>query len=154
MKLKKILATLFFMAFTIGVSAQSNQFSLGANILTSAGLSAKYGLTNNTALTGVLGFSLNQSNSHASLQGNYIIYGSGEALNVEQGLLRFYYGPGFNLFLIKHGETGIGGRLPLGLEYDFGDLPLEVYVDLAPTLDVYPSTSFYLGGSLGLRYIF
>ncbi len=154
MKFKNIIAVVFIMAFAVNVNAQSNQFSLGANILTSTGLSAKYGLTNNTALTGMLGFSLYSNSGAVYLQGNYNKYGSIDAFDVESGLLRYYYGGGVNVTMGNNGNAGIGGRIPLGLEYILEGAPLEIYMDLAPTLDVLPNTHFYLGGSLGLRYIF
>jgi hypothetical protein len=56
----------------------------------------------------------------------------------------------------------IGVRVPIGLSFDFNNVPLDIFVQLVPTADVFfaaPSTydrHFYLiiDGSVGIRYYF
>ena len=51
-------------------------------------------------------------------------------------------------------DNGIGIRLPLGIEYALQDQPLELYMDMAPTINIEPSSAFFLSSSMGVRYFF
>lgn len=69
--------------------------------------------------------------------------------NFESGLV-WYWGLGARLQLAD--EARLGPRLPVGLLYpDAG--PFEVFVEVAPTLDLTPETAFRANGGLGLRWV-
>jgi hypothetical protein len=42
----------------------------------------------------------------------------------------------------------------VGLSYEFDGAPLDVFLEVVPTLDLIPGTAFDLGAGLGLRYYF
>lgn len=48
----------------------------------------------------------------------------------------------------------VGARVPFGLDFTFDDMPLEIFAELALTLDILPETDFDLGIALGGRYFF
>jgi hypothetical protein len=65
----------------------------------------------------------------------------------------YYVGIGARLKATE-GDSRIGVRVPLGLDYVFDDTPIDIFFEIAPILDLAPSTDFRLNGSLGLRYFF
>ena len=71
---------------------------------------------------------------------------------VTEGELLFYYGLGGRL---EAGDNSrLGGRLPLGLEYFFADVPLQGFIEIVPLLDLLPKTAFRFQGGIGIRYLF
>lgn len=155
MNFKRVLATIFFVALAVSVNAQSQGFAVGAHFFSPTGVSAKYTLTESTAITGVVGFLLSDYFSNSfTLQANFIKNGERDQFSLESGLLRSYFGAGLNLIFEEGSDPGFGLRVPLGVEYGIADQPLEIYMDIAPTLDIKPNTSFYLSSSMGIRYFF
>jgi len=73
-------------------------------------------------------------------------------LELENGTMPLYYGIGLNAHLSKNSALGI--RVPLGINYIFSNAPLDMFFELAPTINVLPSTQFYLNGGIGIRYFF
>ncbi|MFZ1947286.1 MAG: DUF3996 domain-containing protein [bacterium] len=77
------------------------------------------------------------------------------------GLL-FYFGVGGRIKLIDEDEgrgkrddgDRIGVRFPLGLDYLFAKSHLEVFMEIAPILDLAPESDFEINGGVGLRYYF
>jgi hypothetical protein len=67
----------------------------------------------------------------------------------------FYYGwllgpyapPWFGIF-------SLGGRVPVGLDLALNELPLSFYIELAPSLLVWPALGIGLGGAIGIRFYF
>ncbi len=52
-------------------------------------------------------------------------------------------------------EPGIMGvRIPVGIEFWPRGIPLDVFMEVAPILDVVPSTTGSLNGGVGIRYFF
>ena len=68
------------------------------------------------------------------------------------GELPFYFGVGGKINL--HQEPQLGVRVPVGVSYIFESAPVDVFLELAPGIGLYPSTSFDFGGGIGLRYYF
>ncbi|HEY1101747.1 MAG TPA: DUF3996 domain-containing protein [Myxococcota bacterium] len=83
--------------------------------------------------------------------------------------LTFYGGPGIYAQFFGNGYgygyrgnpyyagvdfLGFGLRLPFGLSMSFDAAPLEIYLELDPTLSVFPYVGFGVGGSLGFRFHF
>ena len=66
----------------------------------------------------------------------------------------FYHGYGVRV--INEGgvneKTALGMRLPFGVSYLMDDPPLDVFAELAPRVNVTPSTNFGLDVMLGVRY--
>ena len=71
-------------------------------------------------------------------------------LDVDAGTLLWFAGIGPRIYIGN--EVGIGMRIPVGLVYDIDDVPLEVFLELAPGLNLFPSTVFNFGGGIGVRY--
>ncbi len=54
----------------------------------------------------------------------------------------------------KSGEFGLGIRVPLGVEWIPREVPIGVFLEVAPGLAVAPATSSFIQGGLGIRYYF
>ncbi len=154
MTIKKILIAGLFTLITFSVQAQNKGFALGAQLFSPTGVSAKYTLSESSSITGMTTFNLNEFNDSFTLQANFVLNGARDQFSLESGLLRSYYGLGLNLVFQEFGDTNIGIRVPIGIEYALEDQPLEIYMDVAPTLNAQPNTAFYFGSSMGVRYFF
>ena len=52
----------------------------------------------------------------------------------------------------KEGELGL--RIPLGLYHKFKENLFDLFIELAPTLNLVPKTDFEIGAALAVRYLF
>lgn len=154
MKFKTILTFTTLLIATSSLKAQNEGFAIGAQLLSPTGISAKATLSEKASLTGVLGFNINEFNTNVSLQTNLILNGNKDTFKIESGILRGYYGIGLNLVFNENTNTGIGIRIPVGIEYGLQDQPFEIYMDIAPTINIEPSSAFFLSSSMGFRYFF
>ena len=75
-------------------------------------------------------------------------------LKVPHGDLPVYYGIGARVLDRDNRKTRAGIRIPLGLDYQLYRLPLSLFIEVAPRLDLTPDTDFELEGALGVRYRF
>ncbi len=57
------------------------------------------------------------------------------------------YGPGPMPF-------SVGGRIPLGLSLAFNEVPVEVFVELVPSVALFPGIGVFGQGGLGARFYF
>lgn len=160
--LKKFLWRLFFAVFVLGhlVQAQDRGFGLGIVVGEPTGISLKSWQGRTTALDAALAWSF-AGNDFVQLHGDYLSHNF-SLLKVEQGQLPFYYGIGGRIKLInidnKRGDrddkTRIGVRIPLGLAYLFEKVPLDLFIEVVPILDLVPETAFDLNAAIGVRYFF
>ncbi len=77
--------------------------------------------------------------------------------------LELFIGAGVGLHSFEHDhrpgndeerENSLEVRVPVGLEYIFNQVPLGIFIELAPALELVPDIDFHLRGGLGLRYYF
>jgi hypothetical protein len=73
-----------------------------------------------------------------------------EQINVDVVQLLFFVGVGPKVYLSDIPVVGV--RVPVGLFYNFPDLPLEAFLEIAPGINVIPATQFDVMGAIGLRY--
>lgn len=145
---------LLFLAVSITGILTSNIYAqdrpanseLGIIIGEPTGLSAKFWTGGVTAFDLGLAWSFSgQGSMH--IHGDYLLHSYFE--NPDLGL---YYGLGARLLMRDDPRVGI--RIPLGLQYIIPDSRLGLFFELAPMLDLVPSSSFDVNGGLGLRFFF
>lgn len=73
-------------------------------------------------------------------------------MDEEYGSFTFHYGIGPRVELKDDPRVGI--RFPFGLSYYFARIPLELFLEVAPVLDLLPATTFAANAGLGIRYYF
>lgn len=72
--------------------------------------------------------------------------------DIDAGRLAFYYGVGGRIIFSSDATAGV--RFPLGLNYVFRNVPLDIFVEAVPIFDFTPDTEFAGNGAVGIRYYF
>ncbi len=75
-----------------------------------------------------------------------------DELDIDEGDLLFFVGLGLKLRVGQ--QLNLGVRIPLGLVYEFDGVPLEVFLEIAPVMDLFPAVAANAGGGIGIRYRF
>ncbi|MBK6832370.1 MAG: hypothetical protein IPG92_17265 [Flavobacteriales bacterium] len=164
MKKKLLFVALVALAFT--TKGQGSGFGAGIMLGSPTGLSAKYWISGDRAIDGGLAWGVWRG-SYIHLHADYLFHNM-ELLKVAKGKLPLYYGPGLRMRSWSGGRywhkgewrdydgsyVDLGVRFPVGLAYLFDGAPVDVFVELVPTLDLIPATSFDLDAAIGARYWF
>ena len=145
-------ALLLVVVVACGVSsAYGGSFGLGIILGEPTGISFKQWVSTRHAFAGAAAWSFgNVSAFHVHL--DYLYHGP-LGVGIESGGFLYYVGIGGRLKAVED-DSRIGVRVPLGLNYVFDDAPIDLFFEIAPILDVVPSTDFRMNGSLGIRYFF
>lgn len=109
------------------------------------GISFKFWQSGSTAIDGAIAWSLGRNES-VHVHANYLFHNN---LEVDQGVLLFYYGPGIKVVFADDPRVGV--RFPIGTQYIIDSTRLSLFFEIAPTFDLAPSTSFGVDGGLGVR---
>jgi hypothetical protein len=131
---------------------QRGDFGLGAIVGEPTGVSAKWWLTDRTAIDAAAAWSFGGRDSF-HLHGDYLFH-MFDVFPVEKGEMPFYFGVGGRVKFREDDRDRVGVRGPVGVAYRFADLPLELFAEVAPVLDVAPRTRLDLNGGIGIRYYF
>lgn len=156
-------ALLFSLTLTQPIAAQPTGIGVGAQIAASnsggaapVGLNAKVWLDNRQAVTGATSLLFAEDDlgplSFWILEANYLFHNF-EPLSVEEGDLGLYVGPGVQL-LAREGSDDFAFRAPIGLNYLFDTAPADVFIEVAPTLQITDPTMLRFDGAIGFRYYF
>ncbi len=163
--MKYVLSILVFL-YALGSKAQSSGFGAGIILGEPTGISVKGWISGDRAIDGALAWSL-RSGSYFSLHADYLFHNM-DLISISKGRLPLYYGPGARLRswtgnrYWDHGRwhdydgsrASFGIRFPVGLDYLPDKAPVDVFLEVAPSLDLLPSTSFDVGAAIGARYWF
>ena len=131
--------------------AQQKGFGLGVVLGEPTGISAKFWLTPGTALDFGLGYSFTSSNSVFDFYADYVFHSSDMINSTENFVV--YYGPGARL-KIKESTSRLGVRGVIGILWLPRGTNFDVFVEVAPILDIIPATKFDFSGGIGGRYFF
>jgi hypothetical protein len=148
--MKKLILISIVALFSVGLFAQGSGFGLGAVFGEPTGLSAKVWTSENTAVDGAVAWSF-IGTGWLHLHADFLVHNY-DLIDVSEGKLPLYFGLG--AFINLASELGLGIRIPIGLSYQFDGAPLEIFAEIAPGLSLLPSTDFYFGGGIGVRYYF
>jgi hypothetical protein len=141
-------------------------FGLGLMLGAPSGLSGKYFLTASTAIDFGIGIIRYRPfdrgrDGNVHIHADYLLHPLSLA-STEPFELPLYFGLGARAldFDDDEGDEGfaIGVRAPLGVAFDFNNVPLDVFVELALVLDFFVSyrdnIGFDFNGAAGVRYYF
>jgi len=135
-----------------GASTGPGDFGLGITAGEPTGVSLKFWSGSRTALDVAVGWSLDESEwvyAHA----DYLWHRYD--LEIEfPGALPFYVGAGARVLLHEGDESRVGLRVPIGLDYLTDDRRFDLFLEVAPVVDLVPDTEFTLTGGIGARYYF
>ena len=148
---KKLIAILSMLIIFYGKSsAQESGFGVGLMVGEPTGVSGKYWMSPVSAIDGALGWSFGKTNWF-QLHGDYLVHNYG-IINVGKGKLPVYYGVGARMIFSTANRVGIRGVA--GLDYLFQSDPLDIFLEIAPILDLAPEIEFDFNAAIGIRYYF
>lgn len=136
-----------------GETAQEGQFGLGVIAGEPTGPCFKLWTSQRTAIDGAAAWSF-AKNAGIHLHADYLVHVS-DLVEVESGRLLLYYGIGGRIrFADGDRDDNIGVRIPVGVAYLVEEVPLDVFFEIVPILDLAPDTDLDFNAALGVRYFF
>jgi len=166
---KMILVILIFLTTVIAfkdfklLAGDGGEFGAGIIIGEPTGLSFKYWLDgdNKNAVDGAIAWSLD-NNKFFQIHADYLFHNY-RMFKIKKGKLGFYFGGGARIKIRNDNndindkdkdDTRLGLRIPFGLDYVFSNVPIDIFLEIVPVMDLIPSTDFNLNASIGTRYFF
>lgn len=121
------------------------------------GVNVKAWISDRQAVSGASSFFIGGTDESAPsywlLQGDYLFHNFNE-LEVGEGLLALYVGAGAQFTVIEDTRNQFAVRAPLGVNYLLGSAPIDVFVEVAPTLRITDPSALRFDGAIGFRYFF
>ena len=146
-----IILTAAVLMFINSISySQDHGFGIGIMIGEPTGLSAKYWLNEDNAVDFGLAYSFVRSNSALSLHADYL-YHTFDLINSNYSM-PVYFGYGVRLRLVHNADNALGARGVIGVCWMSNKSPFDVFLEVAPVFNLFPSTSLNLDAALGARY--
>lgn len=134
-------------------------FGLGVMIGAPTAISGKYFLSRDTALDFGIGTYYQYRGDGLHIHGDFLWHPVVIA-KADAFWLPLYFGIGARFFDHRNNHVHIGPRVPVGISFDFQNVPLDVFLELAFAFDVIiidrPNNDFRadVGLALGIRYWF
>ncbi len=134
----------------------ANSFGIGLVAGEPTGISWKLWTDKDKAWDGALAWSF-IDNGYLRAHVDHLWHDN-NALEVEKGLLPIYYGIGGTIWAGDRTQYdkhfNFGARGIIGMEYIFSEAPVDIFIELAPTLNLIPETGLDLQGGIGVRFFF
>ena len=144
--MKKILIVLL-VALSLNLIAKESKFGVGIILGEPTGISAKLWQNEQIAYDVGVAWSIQDNESiHIHLD---IVTHNFSLIN---SIFPIYYGIGGRVLVNDDPKLGI--RVPIGIGYNLNSMPVDLFFEIVPTLDLLPSTGFGLSGAIGARYFF
>ena len=148
------LAALFCFVTPAQAHAQAGEtFGLGLILGDPNGLSFKTGLDGGLQIDGALGFSIFDDPEFLQVHADFLWQNQLKSFDKAQMDWYFGVGPKLAAFL-DGGDIWLGARAPLGLDFLFTNVPLDLFVEIAAGLWIIQDVDFDLDAAVGLRYWF
>lgn len=142
--------------------AEPNGFGVGVMVGEPTGVTAKKWLDATRAIDGAAAWSLSGEDAF-SFHADYLWHRFGVVTNPSPEIA-IHYGIGARVQFREdddngngHGEDDddtAGVRIPVGLTYLMKENPLEVFMELAPVIDLVPDTDADFEAAIGIRFYF
>lgn len=158
--MKKIVMLLIVSVFQMLLapgSPKAQQYEYGAGIMLGepTGLNGKLWWNDNLAFDAGLAWSFS-GGTEVSIHGDVLIHNWNilrEAFGITGGTeLPLYYGFGGRLKAANKSVLGI--RFPIGAALILGDFPFDIFMEIAPIMDVAPKTALRGHAAVGFRFWF
>jgi hypothetical protein len=150
MKRTSTIVLLIMLLYISSLVAQDKNFGLGIILGEPTGLSGKQWIGETTAIDGSLAWSFGKKDA-LHIHADFLVHHY-NLLKVTKGKLPIYYGIGGRIKLEE--DSKIGVRIPVGLDYQIEDAPLDIFIELVPLLELIPGTEFGMNGAIGVRFFF
>lgn len=129
-------------------AAQMPAYGLGLVLGEPTGVSGKMWLNRYSAIDAVVGFSFARETAF-NLQLSYLVH-KYDVIDPDGGVAPIYVGVGARLK--TENEMRFGFRVPVGVEFIFDDVPMDLFFEAAPILDVAPEVTFSFSVAIGFRF--
>lgn len=146
-----VVALLLITAPEDGVGA--SRVGVGVMAGEPTGLTLKVWGSSQQAFDGAAGWSLGEG-GWVYLHGDYLWHRYELDPEDFKGSVPYYFGVGCRVLLHEGDDFRLGVRFPIGLDYLFESGRFDVFIEVAPVLDLVPETDFDLSGGLGARFYF
>ena len=128
--------------------SQSKGFGVGVILGEPTGISLKNWISQSTAFDAGIAWGFGRKGA-LHVHADYLIH-EYEVIKTNHGRLPIYYGVGGRILL--SGDSRVGVRGVVGLDYMFESIPLDIFFEVVPIFDLVPRTSFSFNAGLGCRY--
>lgn len=135
------------------VRAQDLPFGAGASVGSLTGVTVKYWMNNQYALATGLTFNLADEASSVTLQADWLVH-QAQPVDLEEGRLASYAGVGGSATLRDAADERVALRVPVGMTFILPPARVDVFVEVAPAVQLTPSVAVGLDAALGARYYF
>ena len=135
-------------------SVADGNLGLGVMVGDPTGVSVHYWLSKENALHLGMGWDAGDRDIF-HLNADYLFYDF-HTIRVDAGNIPFYYGLGLRLVDEDRPkkDLNLGIRVPVGLHFFFKSSPVDIFLEVAPVVELTPDTDFTIDGSLGIHYRF
>ncbi len=131
-------------------SERPASLELGVLIGEPMAISGKYWLNRRVAIDAAVGWSFDNDGKF-NILGDILIHPY--YIPVNMGDFPTYIGAGAT-FQAGNGDTFLGVRFPLGVEFLLSGYPVALFGEVVPVMEVLPSISFRMEGGVGVRFAF
>ncbi len=134
-------------------SHASNHFGAGIYAGNPTGIKLKVNLNQNNSINSIIAWDIPASMVYGSFGYSYNFYYSVKSDDGEITLpLFFYTGPGIRIK--TNNNTNVGVKFTAGAGLQFPDIPIELFIECSPILDVIPATSLDFNAGIGFIFYF
>lgn len=134
---------------------EQKRFGLGIIAGEPTGITAKGYLTPKVAVSGIASWSLVNESFTLISDVSYQFFDLADTSTVS---VPFYVGAGallgFDQGGKNDGKTLFGVRVPVGVSVQWDNHPFEVFLEVAPGIEMVPDTEFEMTGGVGARFYF
>ena len=128
------------------------RFGAGLIIGEPTGATLKYWFNDTLAIDGAIGWGFHhETDLHIHSE---ILWHKFDLISVPEGELPFYIGVGARVKFRDDDDERIGIRVPVGVSYIFEDIPVDIFLEVAPIIDFTPSTRGGFTAGIGARFWF
>ena len=152
MKIKYCTIVLIIFFTTNALALERKQFGVGVIVGEPTGITIKYMLYDKSAIDAGVGWETSGDNEF-HIYGDYL-YHMNDLIKVPHGKLPLYFGGGLRFIDREKKKDKFGIRIPVGIEYLFGNAPLGAFFELVPILNLTPDTDFDFEAGIGIRFFF
>ncbi len=135
-----------------GGPQMSRPTGLGMIIGEPTGISFKHWLSSKSAIDAGFAWSFAGPGDEVHIHADYLWHTPLRSSDPAVRRTSFYIGVGGRVRFENDSRFGV--RVPLGLTHAVKDAPLDVFIEVAPILDLAPNTELSANGGIGLRYFF
>ncbi len=128
------------------------KFGAGLVVGEPTGPTAKYWLNDTFAIDGTVGWSLQDDDS--IFVNADVLWHDFDLIPATRGRSAVYFGVGPGIEFRRHDDNRFGARAPVGISYMLDNKPVDVFVEIAPILDVSPDLRGDFNAGMGIRFWF